>query len=161
MSTETLKPIEKKIVRILVDLDLAQIAGFEKAAKHSNVSIVPISTSQKICIEDACTCESCVQNLQQAIADMCLVVKLEAGKMGVSQIVSAEAKWVNDYDAASNPERNLGSIVLTFNFQKPETETTNTSEEPVTQVIDLEADFDEQLPTRTCNVEDGECESCS
>ena len=41
-----------------------------------------------------------------------------------------------------------------------ETETTSTAEQPVTQVIDLEADLNEELPTRTCNVGDGECESC-
>jgi len=41
-----------------------------------------------------------------------------------------------------------------------DTETTSTTEEPVTQLIDLEADFNEPLPTRTCNVGDGECESC-
>jgi hypothetical protein len=41
-----------------------------------------------------------------------------------------------------------------------ETETTNTTEEPVTQVIDLEADLNEELPTRTCNVGDDCCQSC-
>lgn len=40
------------------------------------------------------------------------------------------------------------------------TETTSTAEKPVTQVIDLEADLNEELPTRTCNIGDGECESC-
>lgn len=41
-----------------------------------------------------------------------------------------------------------------------ETKTTSTTEELATQVIDLEADLNEELPTRTCNVGDGECESC-
>ena len=41
-----------------------------------------------------------------------------------------------------------------------ETKTTSTSEQPVTQVIDLEADLNEELPTRTCNVGDEECLSC-
>lgn len=41
-----------------------------------------------------------------------------------------------------------------------ETKTTSTTEESATQVIDLEADLNEELPTRTCNVGDEECLSC-
>lgn len=41
-----------------------------------------------------------------------------------------------------------------------ETETTSTAKQPVMQVIDLEADLNEELPTRTCNVGDEECLSC-
>jgi len=42
-----------------------------------------------------------------------------------------------------------------------DTQTTNSSNESAEQVVNCDdADLDEPLPTRTCNVGDGECESC-
>jgi hypothetical protein len=117
METETLTEVEEKIVKLLGQYNLIARIGIPVAEPPIKSDSVTSSLSTFFCLEDMRWGDHITHNLERVVIDMCRVIALEAKQSGLTSIVSAQAKWTNDYNKVTNPNKSLGTITISAVFE--------------------------------------------
>ena len=121
METENLTEVEKQIVELLGQYNLIEYIGIPVATPLCKSNCTTSSISTFFCIEDSRCGDHISHNLERVVIDMCRAISLEAKKNGLERIVSANAKWTNDYNKEINPNKSLGIVTISAVFNEIET----------------------------------------
>jgi hypothetical protein len=117
MESEDLTEVEKKIVEILGQYNLIECIGIPMSEPSITSDCVTSSLSTFFCLEDMRWGDHIAHNLERVVIDMCRTIALEAKQSGLTSIVSAQAKWTNDYNKVTNPNKSLGTITISAVFE--------------------------------------------